>query len=181
MLRANHLSQVAVDGTGKLTPCSPGDSGATEMNWMQIDSESLLEPPLRVRDLSRRSRAQDRRSVARIRGVMKTGRRNLGVRAHSYMRPSGCSSGFTWHGVVSRRCTGALTDRASIGRGVEWVKFHDFESAELGTESEEPALQSHAEKLAIHQSGLSRVNMEHGESSAMCTSTAPTLSIFPCV
>ena len=27
-----------------LTPCSPGDSGAMEMTWMDIDGEKLLEP-----------------------------------------------------------------------------------------------------------------------------------------
>jgi vacuolar protein-sorting-associated protein 4 len=39
-----------VDGTEKLTPCSPGDNGATEMSWMDIESERLLEPPLVVKD-----------------------------------------------------------------------------------------------------------------------------------
>ncbi|RHZ47196.1 hypothetical protein Glove_587g8 [Diversispora epigaea] len=33
-----------------LTPCSPGDSGAKEMTWMQVDSESLLEPELTLKD-----------------------------------------------------------------------------------------------------------------------------------
>ena len=27
-----------------LTPCSPGDAGATEMTWVDIDSDKLLEP-----------------------------------------------------------------------------------------------------------------------------------------
>jgi vacuolar protein-sorting-associated protein 4 len=39
-----------VDGIEKLTPCSPGDNGATEMTWMDIESEKLLEPPLVVKD-----------------------------------------------------------------------------------------------------------------------------------
>lgn len=34
----------------KLTPCSPGDAGAMEMNWMQVDTEQLLEPPLQTKD-----------------------------------------------------------------------------------------------------------------------------------
>ncbi|KAI9724581.1 MAG: Vacuolar protein sorting-associated protein 4 [Chrysothrix sp. TS-e1954] len=34
----------------KLTPCSPGDAGAIEMSWTQVDSEKLLEPPLQVKD-----------------------------------------------------------------------------------------------------------------------------------
>lgn len=42
--------QVEVDGQEKLTPCSPGDDGAIEMNWMQVETEQLLEPPLHVKD-----------------------------------------------------------------------------------------------------------------------------------
>jgi len=34
----------------KLTPCSPGDKGAIEMSWTDIESDQLLEPPLRVKD-----------------------------------------------------------------------------------------------------------------------------------
>ena len=34
----------------KLTPCSPGDDGAMEMTWTEVDSEKLLEPPLGVKD-----------------------------------------------------------------------------------------------------------------------------------
>ncbi|CAG8818346.1 4302_t:CDS:2, partial [Dentiscutata erythropus] len=33
-----------------LTPCSPGDLGAKEMTWMQVDSDSLLEPELTLKD-----------------------------------------------------------------------------------------------------------------------------------
>lgn len=29
-----------------LTPCSPGDSGAFEMTWMDVDGEKLFEPPV---------------------------------------------------------------------------------------------------------------------------------------
>jgi vacuolar protein-sorting-associated protein 4 len=39
-----------VDGDEKLTPCSPGDRGATEMTWVDVDSDKLLEPPLNVKD-----------------------------------------------------------------------------------------------------------------------------------
>lgn len=39
-----------VDGQEKLTPCSPGDQGATEMTWMDVDTDKLLEPPLMVKD-----------------------------------------------------------------------------------------------------------------------------------
>lgn len=27
-----------------LTPCSPGDPGATEMTWMEVPSDKLMEP-----------------------------------------------------------------------------------------------------------------------------------------
>jgi vacuolar protein-sorting-associated protein 4 len=46
-------SQVLVDGVEKLTPCSPGDSGAVVMSWMDIESEDLLEPPLLLKDFIR--------------------------------------------------------------------------------------------------------------------------------
>ncbi len=39
-----------VDGQEKLTPCSPGDKGAMEMNWTQVESDQLLEPPLTLKD-----------------------------------------------------------------------------------------------------------------------------------
>ncbi|CAK1359477.1 Vacuolar protein sorting-associated protein 4 [Cercospora beticola] len=53
---ATHYKKVQVDDpeTGaklnKLTPCSPGDAGAMEMNWTQVETEELLEPPLQVKD-----------------------------------------------------------------------------------------------------------------------------------
>ena len=34
----------------KLPPCSPGDEGAIEMSWTEVDSEKLLEPPLVLKD-----------------------------------------------------------------------------------------------------------------------------------
>lgn len=39
-----------MDGEEKLTPCSPGDKGAIEMTWVDVDSEKLLEPPLVLKD-----------------------------------------------------------------------------------------------------------------------------------
>ena len=33
-----------------LVPCSPGDRGATEMNWMTVPGERLLEPPVTMED-----------------------------------------------------------------------------------------------------------------------------------
>ena len=34
----------------KLTPCSPGDAGAIEMDWTQVESEQLAEPQLVLKD-----------------------------------------------------------------------------------------------------------------------------------
>ena len=48
--RANIALKVTVDGEEKLTPCSPGDSGAMEMSWTEVDSDKLLEPPLVLKD-----------------------------------------------------------------------------------------------------------------------------------
>lgn len=39
-----------VDNDEKLTPCSPGDAGAIEMAWTEVDSDKLLEPPLVLKD-----------------------------------------------------------------------------------------------------------------------------------
>jgi len=39
-----------VDGVEKLTPCSPGDNGAIEMTWVDVESDKLLEPPLVLKD-----------------------------------------------------------------------------------------------------------------------------------
>ncbi|THY68475.1 AAA-domain-containing protein [Aureobasidium pullulans] len=47
---ATHYKKVTVDGQEKLTPCSPGDQGASEMTWMDVDTDKLLEPPLMVKD-----------------------------------------------------------------------------------------------------------------------------------
>ena len=33
-----------------LTPCSPGDAGAKEMTWHDVEGDELLEPPLTVKD-----------------------------------------------------------------------------------------------------------------------------------
>jgi vacuolar protein-sorting-associated protein 4 len=34
----------------KWTPCSPGDPEAVEKSWSEIDSDELLEPPLKIAD-----------------------------------------------------------------------------------------------------------------------------------
>lgn len=35
------------------TPCSPGDAGAKEMKWEDVDGDSMLEPPLVLKDFLR--------------------------------------------------------------------------------------------------------------------------------
>ncbi|KAE8445600.1 Vacuolar protein sorting-associated protein 4 [Mollisiaceae sp. DMI_Dod_QoI] len=47
---ATHYKKVMDDGVEKLTPCSPGDAGAVEMTWTEVDSDKLLEPPLQLKD-----------------------------------------------------------------------------------------------------------------------------------
>ena len=44
---------MVVDGKAKWTPCSPGDKGATEKDWMSIDGDQLLEPPLTLDDFEK--------------------------------------------------------------------------------------------------------------------------------
>ena len=39
-----------VDDKIKLTPCSPGDRGAKEMTWDDVDGEALLEPLVDFKD-----------------------------------------------------------------------------------------------------------------------------------
>ncbi|KAJ5266790.1 vacuolar protein sorting-associated protein 4 [Penicillium angulare] len=47
---ATHYKKVVVEGEEKITPCSPGDAGAMEMNWLSVEAEKLLEPPLVLKD-----------------------------------------------------------------------------------------------------------------------------------
>ncbi|KAJ6083418.1 hypothetical protein N7467_007553 [Penicillium canescens] len=47
---ATHYKKVLVEGAEKHTPCSPGDAGAMEMSWLNVDAEKLLEPPLLLKD-----------------------------------------------------------------------------------------------------------------------------------
>ncbi|KAK4985461.1 Vacuolar protein sorting-associated protein 4 [Elasticomyces elasticus] len=47
---ATHYKKVIVDGVEKLTPCSPGDKGAIEMSWTEVETDQLLEPPLLLKD-----------------------------------------------------------------------------------------------------------------------------------
>ena len=63
VLSATHFKQVEAPQTEhqktlagrwpKWTPCSPGDPNAVEKYWGDLDSEELLEPPLRMGDFVR--------------------------------------------------------------------------------------------------------------------------------
>lgn len=39
-----------VERVQKLTPCSPGDKGAEELTWDDVEAESLLEPVVEFKD-----------------------------------------------------------------------------------------------------------------------------------
>ena len=49
---ATHYKHVEIPGrSGRLlTPCSPGDMGAQEMSWTEVEPEEMVEPPLTLRD-----------------------------------------------------------------------------------------------------------------------------------
>lgn len=48
---ATHFKDVSiVGGQRKLTPCSPGDNGAIELNWVDIEADELQEPELTIKD-----------------------------------------------------------------------------------------------------------------------------------
>ncbi|KAL3482399.1 P-loop containing nucleoside triphosphate hydrolase protein [Aspergillus californicus] len=47
---ATHYKKVLHEGEEKVTPCSPGDIGAMEMRWENVEAERLLEPPLVLKD-----------------------------------------------------------------------------------------------------------------------------------
>ncbi|KAJ7020254.1 P-loop containing nucleoside triphosphate hydrolase protein [Mycena alexandri] len=48
VLSATHFKRVEEDT--KWTPCSPGDPDAVEKSWTDVDSDELLEPPLKIAD-----------------------------------------------------------------------------------------------------------------------------------
>lgn len=51
---ATHYKKVLdVEGREKITPCSPGDHGAVEMTWEDVDPNVLLEPALTLKDFER--------------------------------------------------------------------------------------------------------------------------------
>lgn len=52
VLSATHFKPVPSEDPSrpKWTPCSPGDPEAVEKAWTEVDSEELLEPPLRIND-----------------------------------------------------------------------------------------------------------------------------------
>jgi vacuolar protein-sorting-associated protein 4 len=55
VLSATHFKLVVVPDASnpKWTPCSPGDPDAVEKAWTDVESDELLEPPLRLPDFVR--------------------------------------------------------------------------------------------------------------------------------
>lgn len=49
----NIFRKIIVDGKEKLTPCSPGDKDALEMDWTMIETDQLQEPPLLRKDFEK--------------------------------------------------------------------------------------------------------------------------------
>jgi vacuolar protein-sorting-associated protein 4 len=47
---ATHFKPVDHNGCTKWTPCSPADQDAVEKSLSEVESDELLEPPLRLRD-----------------------------------------------------------------------------------------------------------------------------------
>jgi vacuolar protein-sorting-associated protein 4 len=48
---ATHFKQIQTpDGSTKWTPCSPGEKGATEKTWMELEADALQEPDLTIKD-----------------------------------------------------------------------------------------------------------------------------------
>lgn len=48
---ATHFKNISDDPEQKrLTPCSPGDDGATELSWADIEADELQEPELTIKD-----------------------------------------------------------------------------------------------------------------------------------
>ena len=50
---ATHFKWIELDGGNYLTPCSPGDEGAIEKTWTEVDSHELKEPILELSDFLR--------------------------------------------------------------------------------------------------------------------------------
>jgi vacuolar protein-sorting-associated protein 4 len=50
VISATHFKPVDHSECTKWTPCSPADQDAVEKSWSEVESDELLEPPLRLRD-----------------------------------------------------------------------------------------------------------------------------------
>lgn len=50
VISATHFKHVPTPDGDKWTPCSPGDPEAVEKSWSEVESEELLEPPLKIAD-----------------------------------------------------------------------------------------------------------------------------------
>jgi vacuolar protein-sorting-associated protein 4 len=53
VISATHFKAVVLPESPdavKWTPCSPGDPDAVEKTWSEVESDELLEPPLKLKD-----------------------------------------------------------------------------------------------------------------------------------
>lgn len=52
VISATHFKPVLPSASGKVkwTPCSPGDPETVEKSWTEIESDELVEPPLKLQD-----------------------------------------------------------------------------------------------------------------------------------
>jgi hypothetical protein len=53
VISATHFKRVTLPENPdaiKWTPCSPGDPDAVEKSWSEVESDELLEPPLKLKD-----------------------------------------------------------------------------------------------------------------------------------
>lgn len=53
VLASTHFKEVpppSGEDKAKWTPCSPGDPAAVEKAWTELESDELLEPPLKLND-----------------------------------------------------------------------------------------------------------------------------------
>ncbi|KAK7990103.1 hypothetical protein PG989_010418 [Apiospora arundinis] len=51
--QATHFKEVQKEGVARFTPCSPGDAGAKEMTWDDVEAETLLEPLVDFKDFAK--------------------------------------------------------------------------------------------------------------------------------
>lgn len=50
VISATHFKPIQSSSSSGWTPCSPGDPNAVEKTWSDVDSDDLVEPPLKLAD-----------------------------------------------------------------------------------------------------------------------------------